>query len=50
MLLFLLDIVDDTEKALQYTTDAEQPFVKGVQIIYLKSAQTAPECSHTEEN
>lgn len=36
MLLSLLDIVDDMEKALQCATDAEQPLVKGMQIIYQK--------------
>jgi molecular chaperone GrpE len=36
MLLPLLDILDDMEKALQCASDAEQPFVKGVRIIYQK--------------
>jgi len=36
MLLPMLDIVDDMEKALQSTNDAKQPFVKGVQIIHQK--------------
>jgi molecular chaperone GrpE len=36
MLLPMLDIVDDMEKALQSANDAKQPFVKGVQIIYQK--------------
>jgi molecular chaperone GrpE len=36
MMLPLLDIVDDMEKALKYTTDLEQPFVQGVQSIYQK--------------
>jgi len=36
MLLPLLDIVDDMEKALQHTNGTEQPFVKGVQIIRKK--------------
>jgi molecular chaperone GrpE len=36
MFLPLLDIIDDMEKALQCSNDAEQPFVKGVQIIYQK--------------
>lgn len=36
MLLSLLDIIDDMEKALQCINDVEQPFVKGVQIIYQK--------------
>jgi molecular chaperone GrpE len=36
MMLPLLDIIDDMEKALQCANDAEQPFVKGLQIIYQK--------------
>jgi len=36
MLLPLLDIIDDMEKALQYTNDAEQPLVKGMRIIHKK--------------
>jgi molecular chaperone GrpE len=36
MMLPLLDIIDDMEKALQCASDTEQPFVKGVQIIYKK--------------
>ena len=36
MMLPLLDIIDDMEKALQCANDTEQPFVKGVQIIYQK--------------
>ena len=36
MMLPLLDIIDDMEKALQCANDAEQPLVKGVQIIYQK--------------
>ncbi len=36
MLLPLLDIVDDMEKALQSANDVKQPFVQGVQIIYQK--------------
>ena len=36
MMLSLLDIIDDMEKALQYKNDAEQTLVKGVQIIYQK--------------
>jgi molecular chaperone GrpE len=36
MLLPLLDILDDMEKALQCANDTEQPFVKGVRIIYRK--------------
>ena len=36
MLLPLLGIIDDMEKALQCTNDTEQPLVKGVQIIYQK--------------
>ena len=35
-MLPLLDIIDDMEKALQCANDAEQPLVKGVQIIYQK--------------
>jgi Molecular chaperone GrpE (heat shock protein) len=36
MMLPLLDIIDDMEKALQCANDTEQPFVKGLQIIYQK--------------
>jgi molecular chaperone GrpE len=36
MMLPLLDIIDDMEKALQCANDAEQSFVKGVQIIHQK--------------
>jgi molecular chaperone GrpE len=36
ILLSILDIIDDMEKALQNKNSAEQPFVKGVQIIYQK--------------
>jgi molecular chaperone GrpE len=36
MMLPLLDIIDDMEKALQCANDAEQPIVKGVQIIHKK--------------
>ena len=36
MLLHLLGIVDDMEKALQSTTHAEKPFVKGMRIIHQK--------------
>ena len=36
MFLPLLDILDDMEKALKYANDTEQPFVKGMQIIYQK--------------
>ena len=36
MLLPLLGIIDDMEKALQCANDTEQPLVKGVQIIYQK--------------
>ena len=36
MLLSLLNIVDDMEKALQSTNNMEQSFVQGVQIIYQK--------------
>lgn len=36
IMLSLLDIVDDLEKAMKWTGDAEQPFVKGVRIIHQK--------------
>jgi len=36
MLLPMLDIVDDMEKALQSASNAKQPFVKGMQIIHQK--------------
>jgi molecular chaperone GrpE len=36
MMLPLLGILDDMEKALQCANETEQPFVKGVQIIYQK--------------
>lgn len=36
MLLPLLDIIDDMEKALQFAEEAEQPSVKGVRIIHKK--------------
>lgn len=36
MMLALLEIIDDMEKALQYANDTEQPFVKGVRIIHKK--------------
>ena len=36
IMLALLDIIDDMEKALQSTNDAELSFVKGMQIIYQK--------------
>ncbi len=36
IILPLLDIIDDLEKAMQWATDAEQPFVKGVRIIHQK--------------
>jgi molecular chaperone GrpE len=36
ILLPLLDIIDDMEKALQWASDEEQPFVKGVRIIHQK--------------
>jgi molecular chaperone GrpE len=36
MLLPLLDIVDDMEKAIQSANATEQPFVKGLQIIHQK--------------
>lgn len=36
MILPLLDIIDDMEKALQSANGVEQPFVKGVRIIHQK--------------
>jgi molecular chaperone GrpE len=36
MLIPLLDIIDDMEKALQWANDAEQPSVKGMRIIHRK--------------
>ena len=36
MILSLLDILDDMEKALQSVKNSKQPFVKGEQIIYQK--------------
>jgi molecular chaperone GrpE len=36
IILPLLDIIDDMEKAMQWTSDAEQPVVKGVRIIHQK--------------
>jgi molecular chaperone GrpE len=36
IMLPLLSIIDDMEKALQHGNDAEQSFVKGVQIIHQK--------------
>lgn len=36
MILPLLDIIDDLEKALQSTNGAEKPFVKGVRNIHQK--------------
>ena len=36
MILALLDIIDDLEKALKSANDAKQPIVKGVQIIHQK--------------
>ncbi|MCX6168423.1 MAG: nucleotide exchange factor GrpE [Ignavibacteriales bacterium] len=36
MILPLLDIIDDLEKALQSAHDTKKPFVKGVQIIHQK--------------
>jgi len=36
MLLPLLDIIDDMEKALKCTNGTEKPFVEGVHIIYQK--------------
>ena len=36
IILPLLDIMDDMEKAIQWKGDAEQPVVKGLQIIHKK--------------
>ena len=36
MLLALLEIIDDMEKALQYANDTKKPSVKGVRIIHKK--------------
>jgi molecular chaperone GrpE len=36
IILPLLDIIDDLEKAMQWASNAEQPFVKGVRIIHQK--------------
>jgi molecular chaperone GrpE len=36
IILPLLDIIDDMDKAMQWEGDAEQPFVKGVRIIHNK--------------
>lgn len=36
IILPILDIIDDMEKAMQWTSDADRPVVKGVQIIYKK--------------
>jgi molecular chaperone GrpE len=36
LLLPLLDIVDDMEKAMQWSSDAEKPLVKGLRIIHRK--------------
>lgn len=36
IILPLLDIIDDMEKALQWASDEEEPFVKGVRIIHQK--------------
>jgi molecular chaperone GrpE len=36
MILPLLDIIDDMEKALQSANDTKQPFIKGMQIIHQK--------------
>jgi molecular chaperone GrpE len=36
IILPLLDIIDDIEKALQWASDEEQPVVKGVRIIHQK--------------
>jgi molecular chaperone GrpE len=36
IILPLLDIVDDLEKAMKWAVDSEQPFVKGVELVRLK--------------
>jgi len=36
IILPLLDIVDDVEKAMQWANDAEEPLVKGVRLIHKK--------------
>jgi molecular chaperone GrpE len=36
IILSLLDIIDDLEKAMKWTGGSEQPFVKGVRIIHQK--------------
>lgn len=36
LILPLLDIMDDMEKAMQWADDAEQPVIKGVRIIHRK--------------
>ena len=36
ILVPLLDVIDDMEKAIQYASDSEQPVVKGVRIIHQK--------------
>jgi molecular chaperone GrpE len=36
IILPLLDIIDDVEKAMQWASDAERPVVKGVRIIHKK--------------
>ena len=36
IILPLLDIIDDMEKAMQWASDSEQPFVQGVRIIHQK--------------
>jgi molecular chaperone GrpE len=37
IILALLDIIDDMEKALQFANDSKPPSVKGLQIIHQKS-------------
>jgi molecular chaperone GrpE len=36
IMLPLLDVIDDLEKAMQWTSDAEPPVVKGLRIIHRK--------------
>ena len=36
IILPLLDIIDDIEKAMQWASDEEEPFVQGVRIIHQK--------------
>ena len=47
MILSLLDVVDDMEKALLCVTEAEQPFVKGVKNIYQKLLTMLETCGVT---